>query len=138
VLEQAGWSVLLLWMYATAGIINIHAPKKYGCVIADLNNKLFAVEFLKHLMNLLGRIHYIFFELYGHENLIMQFHQKVFLSTGMFHQGVVVAHWGSSGGSLVMTPDCKPAVPGSNPAISPAYSGLPTLGRAAIWDGTPL
>jgi hypothetical protein len=51
VLEQAGWSVLLLWMYATAGIINIHAPKKYGCVIADLYNKLLTVEFLKHLMN---------------------------------------------------------------------------------------
>ncbi len=45
---------------------------------------------------------------------------------------------GSSGGSLVAAPDCKPAVPGSNPAISPAYSGLPILGWAAIWDGTPL
>jgi hypothetical protein len=31
---------------------------------------------------------------------------------------------GSSGGSLVATPDCKTAVLGSNPAISPAYSGL--------------
>ncbi len=31
---------------------------------------------------------------------------------------------GSSGGSLVVTPDCKTAVLGSNPAISPAYSGL--------------
>jgi hypothetical protein len=45
---------------------------------------------------------------------------------------------GSSGDSLEATPDCKPAVPGSNPAISPAYSGLPILGWAAIWDGTPL
>ncbi len=27
--------------------------------------------------------------------------------------------------------------PGSNSAISPAYSGLPILGWAAIWDGTP-
>ncbi len=35
-------------------------------------------------------------------------------------------------------PDCKPAVPGLNPAISPAYTGLPILGWAAIWDGTPL
>jgi hypothetical protein len=51
-------------------------------------------------MNLLGRIHFIFSELCGHENLIMQFRQKIFLSTGMFHQGAVVAHWGSSGGSL--------------------------------------
>jgi hypothetical protein len=25
---------------------------------------------------------------------------------------------------------------GSNPAISPAYSGLPVLSWAAIWDGT--
>ncbi len=48
--------------------------------------------------------------------------------------------FGSSGGSLVTTPDCKPAVPGSNPVISPAYmySGLPILGWAAIWDGTLL
>ncbi len=45
--------------------------------------------------------------------------------------GAVVAHYGSSGGSfgsssgsLVATPDCKAAVLGSNPAISPAYSGL--------------
>jgi hypothetical protein len=45
---------------------------------------------------------------------------------------------GSSGGSLVATPDCKPVVPDSNPAIPPAYSGLPILGWAAIWDGTPL
>ncbi len=50
----------------------------------------------------------------------------------------VVAHQGSIGGSLVATPDCKPAVPGSNPAISPAYSGLQILGWAAIWDGTSL
>jgi hypothetical protein len=62
------------------------------------------------------------------------------------HLGAVVAHWrdkwwliwehwwlifGSSGGSLVATPDCKPAVPGSNLAISPAYSGLSSL------DGLP-
>jgi hypothetical protein len=32
--------------------------------------------------------------------------------------------FGSSGGSLVATPDCKTAVLGSNPAISPAYSKL--------------
>ncbi len=42
------------------------------------------------------------------------------------------------GRSLVVTPDCKHAVPGSNPAISPTYSGLPILGLAAIWDGNPL
>ncbi len=53
--------------------------------------------------------------------------------------GAVVAHWyGSSRGSLVATPDCKPAVLGLNPAISPAYSGLPFLGWAVIWDGTSL
>jgi hypothetical protein len=46
--------------------------------------------------------------------------------------------WWLIGGSLVATPDFKPAVPGSNPAISPAYHGLPILGWAAIWDGTPL
>jgi hypothetical protein len=51
--------------------------------------------------------------------------------------GAVVAH-GSSGGSLVATPDCEAAVLGSNPAISPAYSGLPVLRWAAIWDGTLL
>jgi hypothetical protein len=53
---------------------------------------------------------------------------------------------GSSGGSLVATPDCAIAVLGSNPAISPAYSGLPVLRWAAIWvlrwaaiwDGTSL
>jgi hypothetical protein len=45
---------------------------------------------------------------------------------------------GSSGGSVVVTPDCKNAVLGSNPAISPAYSGLPVLRWAAIWDGTSL
>jgi hypothetical protein len=28
------------------------------------------------------------------------------------------------------------AVLGSNPVISPAYSGLPVLSRAAIWDFT--
>jgi hypothetical protein len=32
-----------------------------------------------------------------------------------------------SGGSLVATPDCDTAVLGSNPAISPAYSGLQVL-----------
>jgi hypothetical protein len=30
------------------------------------------------------------------------------------------------------------AVPGTNPAISPAYSGLPVLRWAAIWDSTSL
>jgi hypothetical protein len=44
----------------------------------------------------------------------------------------------SSGGSLVATPDCETAVLGSNPAISSAYSGLPILRWAAIWDGTSL
>jgi hypothetical protein len=34
----------------------------------------------------------------------------------------------SSSGSLVVTPVSKPAVPGSNPAISPAYRGLQILG----------
>ncbi len=56
----------------------------------------------------------------------------------MAHWGAVVAHCGSSGGSLVATPDCDTAVLGSNPAISPAYSGLPVLRWAAIWDGTLL
>jgi hypothetical protein len=51
--------------------------------------------------------------------------------------GAVVA-LGSSGGSLVATPDCKTTVLGLNPAISPAYSGLPILRWAAIWDGTSL
>jgi hypothetical protein len=41
----------------------------------------------------------------------------------------------SSGGSLVTRPDCKPAFPSLNLAISPAYSRLPVLGWAAIWDG---
>jgi hypothetical protein len=45
-------------------------------------------------------------------------------SSGGSLMGAVVAHWGSSGGSLVVTPDCKTAVLGSNPAISPAHSGL--------------
>ncbi len=44
----------------------------------------------------------------------------------------------SSGGSLVVTPDCETAVPGSNPAISAAYSGLLVLRWFAIWDGTSL
>ncbi len=47
----------------------------------------------------------------------------------LFGWGAVVAHWlGSSGGSLAATPECKPAVPGLNLAISLAYSGLPILG----------
>ncbi len=33
---------------------------------------------------------------------------------------------GSNGGSMVATPDCETAVLGSNPTISPAYSGLPS------------
>jgi hypothetical protein len=66
-------------------------------------------------------------------------------------QGAVVAHreqwwlireqcWliGSSRGSLVAPLDCETAVLGSNPAISPAYSGLPVLRWAAIWDGSSL
>jgi hypothetical protein len=52
--------------------------------------------------------------------------------------GAVVAHSWSSGGSLVATPECETAVLGSNPAISPAYSGLPFLKWAAIWDGASL
>ncbi len=54
------------------------------------------------------------------------------------HMGAVVAHHGSSGGSLVATPDCEIAVLGTNPAISPAYSGLSVLRWAAIWHGTSL
>jgi hypothetical protein len=54
------------------------------------------------------------------------------------HWGAVVAHSGSSRGSLVATPDCEAAVLGLNPAISPAYRGLPVLRWAAIWDGTLL
>jgi hypothetical protein len=38
-------------------------------------------------------------------------------------KGAMVAQV-SSGGSLVATPDCDTAVLGSNPAISPAYSGI--------------
>ncbi len=53
-------------------------------------------------------------------------------------EGRITMPKGSSGGSLVATPDCKTAVLGSNPAISPAYSGLPVLRWAAIWDGTSL
>jgi hypothetical protein len=52
-----------------------------------------------------------------------------------FIVGAVVAHNGSSGGSLVATPDHKPVVLASNPAISSAYSGLPVLRWAAFWDG---
>jgi hypothetical protein len=44
----------------------------------------------------------------------------------------------SDGGSLVGTPDCDSAVLCSKTAISPAYSGLPVLRWAAIWDGTLL
>jgi hypothetical protein len=54
------------------------------------------------------------------------------------HWREVVAHYGSSGGSLVATPDCKPAVLRSNPSISPAFSGLPVLRWAVNWDGTTL
>ncbi len=46
--------------------------------------------------------------------------------------------YGSRGGSLVATPDCETAILGSNPAISPAYSGLSVLIWAAIRDGTSL
>jgi hypothetical protein len=42
--------------------------------------------------------------------------------------------WGSSGGSLVVTPDYEHAVSGLNLAISPAYSELPVLRWAAIWN----
>ncbi len=51
---------------------------------------------------------------------------------------------GSSGGSLVATPDCEAAVLGSNPAISPAYRGLPVLRKMGChlgWhfaEGCPL
>jgi hypothetical protein len=49
-----------------------------------------------------------------------------------------VGQWegGSSGGSLIATPDCETAVLGSNSEIPPAYSGLLVLRWAAIWDGT--
>jgi hypothetical protein len=53
----------------------------------------------------------------------------------------VVAHreqrWllGSYGGSLVLSPDYETAVLGLNPSIFLAYSGLPVLRWAAIWDG---
>jgi hypothetical protein len=53
---------------------------------------------------------------------------KIGTSGGLVSSGGL----GSSGGSLVAPPDCKPAVPSSNPAISPAYNGLPILGWAAI------
>jgi hypothetical protein len=36
------------------------------------------------------------------------------------------------------TPDCETEVLGSRPAMSPAYSGLPVLGWAAIRDSTLL
>jgi hypothetical protein len=54
------------------------------------------------------------------------------------HEVAVAAHQGSSGGSLVVTPDCDITVLSSNPAISITYSGLPVLRWAAIWDGTSL
>jgi hypothetical protein len=59
-------------------------------------------------------------------------------SSGGSLWGAVVAHWGSRGGSFVVTPDCETVVLALNPAISPAYSGLPVLRWAAIWDGTLL
>jgi hypothetical protein len=43
-----------------------------------------------------------------------------------------------AGWLLVAISDCETAVLGSKPAISQAYSGLPVLRWAAIWDGTPL
>jgi hypothetical protein len=46
--------------------------------------------------------------------------------------------FGSSGESLVATPDYETALPGSNLAISLAYSGLPVFMWATIWDGTSL
>jgi hypothetical protein len=52
--------------------------------------------------------------------------------------GAAVVHIGSSVGSLVVTPDCKPAVLGSNLAISLAYSRLPVLRWAAFWKVTSL
>ncbi len=51
---------------------------------------------------------------------------------------IPVVALGNSGGSLEATPDCETAVLGSNPAISSAYSELPVLRWAAIWDGTLL
>jgi hypothetical protein len=39
---------------------------------------------------------------------------------------------------LVAAPECDTAVLDSNPAISPAYSGLQVLRWTAIWDGTSL
>ncbi len=59
-------------------------------------------------------------------------------SSGGSLWGAVVAHWGNRGGSFVVTPDCETVVLALNPAISPAYSGLPVLRWAAIWDGTLL
>ncbi len=48
-----------------------------------------------------------------------------------------ISGFGCSGGSMVATLDCKLAVPGSNPTISQAYSGLPVLIWAVIWEGCP-
>jgi hypothetical protein len=75
---------------------------------------------------------------------------SVVLPSNILYLISVVAH-GSSGGSLgavvahweqwwLIGSDTRlyTAVLGSNPAISPAYSGLPVLRWAAIWDGTLL
>jgi hypothetical protein len=44
---------------------------------------------------------------------------------GAVAAGRAVVVWWSSGGSLVLTPDCEPVVYDSNLAIFPVYSGLP-------------
>jgi hypothetical protein len=41
-------------------------------------------------------------------------------------------------GQANFAPDGETAILGLNPAISPAYSGLPVLRWAAVWDGTSL
>jgi hypothetical protein len=66
-------------------------------------------------------------------------HNNLFLPPwhGIFSTCAAIIY-GRSGGSFVVTPDCEAAVLGSNPAISPAYRGLPVLRWAAIWDGTLL
>ncbi len=50
--------------------------------------------------------------------------------------GAVVAHSGAVVAHRYATPDCETAALGSNPAISPAYIGLPVLRWAAVCDGT--
>jgi hypothetical protein len=76
-----------------------------------------------------------------HGDALLEYWEDLVTTAGA---GAVVAHreqwWliGSSGGSFVVTPDCETAVLGSNPAISPVYSGLPVLRWAAIWDSTSL